>query len=192
VKGVFVGGNRNMIIPDPLYDDNEAKSWFSRIYFIERNDLIESWVVGNDKAKYLLAVPLHISELVKINFKQASLQPLVAHQFPDQRGGVSVQCTVTPEEGYITLYYNNALVWHRVLDHASGADIAFAIKQFCTENNIPQNDITMRCNTIAATDYNTVNEMTQFFPSLKTGSDQPYKSGWDGAISLAQQLLVCV
>ena len=74
VKAVFICSNKNLIVPDALYEEKDAQNWLKHIYFIEQKDVIESFRLEDDKASYLHAVPLSISELIKINFKLFSNQ----------------------------------------------------------------------------------------------------------------------
>jgi hypothetical protein len=193
VKGVFLGGNKNLIVPDALYDEKEAKHWLSRIHFIEKGDIVNAYPLQQDKARYLLATPVHISELVKINYKKAVTLPLPIYQFTNtNRQGLCLQCLVTAEEVSATLHNDDQLLWHRVFDYTNGDDIAYSIRQLCLENNITHTDIALKCNTLTAAEYSVINELSQYFPDLKTGTGQSFSNRWDGTISLAQQLIRCV
>ncbi len=193
VKGVFVLSDKNLVIPDDLYDENEAGNWLGKIHFIEPTDVILSYSLDEDKAQYLFAVPLSVTELVKINFKKAALLPVPVYYFKNtSRQGLLLQCCITAEQVCATLHNYSQLLWHRIFDYTSAEDIAFAINQLCIENHISTADVSLNCNTASAAEYDRLNELSQYFPTIKNGSGAAINTRWDGAICLAQQLFACV
>ncbi len=193
VKGVFICSNKNLIIPDALYDENEAKNWLKRIFYVEQKDAIESYNLEEDKARYILAAPMDITELVKINFRKALVQPLAAYHFSNSsKQSLYLQCCITGEQVCATLHNYSQLLWHRVFDYGCAEDIAFEIRHLCMENNISPSKISLRCNSISATEYSIINELSAYFPGLRAGNGRSITTNWDGAVYLAQQLVSCV
>lgn len=194
VKGVFICSGKDLIIPDALYDENEAKNWLKHIYYVEQKDVIESYSLEEDKAKYLQCMPMNITELVKINFRKATTMPLAAYHFGNSttRQSLYLQCCITAEQVCATLHNYSQLLWHRVFDYTCAEDIAFEIRHLCMENNISPSKISLRCNSISAAEYNIINELSAYFPGLRAGNGRSINSQWDGAIYLAQQLVACV
>ncbi len=172
----------------------EAKNWLKRIHFIEPNDVILTRHLDDDKANYLFTAPINITELVKINFKRAAnILPLPLYHFSNtQQKSLYLQCCVTGEQVCATLHNYSQLLWHRVFSYTCAEDIAFDIKHFCVENNISPSKITLMCNTLSAAEYQVLNELSQYFPAVKSGSGYTISTKWDPAISLAQQLIACV
>ncbi len=193
VKGVFVLSDKNLVIPNDLYDENEAGNWLGHVHFIEPNDVILSYSLDDDNAQYLFAVPLSITELVKINFKKAALLPFPVYCFKNtNKQGLYLQCCITGEQLCATLHNYSQLLWHRIFEYSSAEDIAFSINQLCIENHISSSDVSFNCNATSAAEYDTLNELSQYFPTIKNGSGATIHTRWDGAICLAQQLLACV
>ncbi len=193
VKGVFVCNNKNLIVPDALYEEAAAKEWLRKIHFIERKDVIDTYTLEEDKAKYLLGLPVYISELIKINFKKAAVLPLPIYQFRSaNKQSLYLQCCVTGEQVCATLHNYSQLLWHKVFDYTSSEDIAFEIRQLCQENNISPSKISMRCNAVSAAEYDVVCDLSQYFPGIRGGNGRNIGSRWDPAIFLAQQLFTCV
>jgi len=193
VKGVFVCSNKNLIIPDALYEENEAKNWVKRIHYIEQKDVIEVYQLEEDKAKYMLAAPVNITELIKINFRKAAVLPLPVYHFTStNKQSLYLQCFVTAEQVCATLHNYSQLLWHRVFDYTCAEDIAFEIRQLCMENNISPSKISLRCNAISAAEFDVINELSQYFPGLRAGNGRSISARWDPAIYLAEQLITCV
>jgi hypothetical protein len=193
VKAVFISGNKSMVVPDALYDETEAKEWIKHIYYIEQKDVTESYRLEEDKAYYLLATPMSITELVKINFKKAEVLPLAIYHFTNAaKQSLYLQCCISPEQVTATLHNYSQLLWHRVFDYTCAEDIAYEIRQLCMENNISPSKISLRCNSITAKEYDVMNDLSQYFPGLRAGNGRSVANRWDGAVYLAQQLFSCV
>ncbi len=193
VKGVFTCSNRNMIIPDSLYDEAEAKKWMRQIHFIEKKDIIESYHLEDDKANYVQAMPLSITELIKINFKKSVVLPMPIYQFSNtNKQSLYLQCCITGDQVCGTLHNYSQLLWHKVFDYVCAEDIAYEIRQLCIENNISPSKISLRCNALTAAEFDVVNELSQYFPGLRAGNGRSISAKWDAAIYLAQQLYACV
>ncbi len=193
VKGVFICGNKNLVVPDALYDENEAKNWLKHIYFVEKKDAVESYVLEDDKAHYLLAAPLSITELIKINFRKAAVMPLAMYHFSNStKQSLYLQCCISSEQVCATLHNYSQLLWHRVFDYSCAEDIAFEIRQLCMENNISPSKISLRCNAVTAGEYEVINELSQYFPGLRSGNGRSISARWDASVYLAQQLITCV
>lgn len=193
VKGVFIGSSKNLIVPDELYAEDHAKDWLSKLFFVEQRDIIITTPLANDKAIFLAAIPLNISELVKINFKKATFLPLSAYHFTTpQVQSLHLQCCISSEQVTATLHNYSQLLWHKVFDHVCAEDIAYAIRQLCSENYIDAAKLNISCNALAGADYDVVNDMTQYFANIKAGNGHTIHARWEPTISLANQLLSCV
>jgi hypothetical protein len=84
------------------------------------------------------------------------------------------------------------LLWHKVFDYTCAEDIAYEIKHLCMENNISPSKISIMCNTISASEYEVINDLSQYFPGIKSGNGRTMSARWDPAMALAHQLLECV
>lgn len=193
VKAVFVGSGRNLIVPDELYNENEATRWLHRLHFVERQDTITSHALENDKATYMQVVPLYITELIKINFKKASVLPLSAYQFGERPAqSLHLQLCFGNSHAMATLHNYSQLLWHRYIEYTCAEDVAYAIRLHCKENYIDPAKLTITCNALSALEYNAVNDLSAYFQVVKAGNGLTIHSRWDPAITLANQLLECV
>ena len=193
VKGVFILPDRQLLIPDELYDKNEAENWLCKIHFIERTDIIQHYPLSHTKAHYLYAVPVNITELIRINFNKASVLPASVYQFRNLPAkGAVAQCLITAEQVCATLHNNGQLLWHNVFDYNKAEDIAYPLMQVIDENLIPRHQVSVRCNGISAAEHVVIGNLSQYFPGITTGDGYGFTSSWEGAISLAIQLFSCV
>jgi len=192
VKGVFILSDRNLIVPEDLYEEKEARKWLRRIHYTEAKESIESFRLEEDKATYLYAVAMGIMELIKINFKKAAVLALPVYHFRNTRKqSLYLQCTITGEQVCATLHNYSQLLWHRVFDYTCAEDIAYGIKHLCMENNISPSKIAFRCDAVSATQHEVLTMLSQYFPGIRSGKGT-ITNNWDAAISLSQLLLECV
>lgn len=193
VKGVFTGGAKNLVVPDELYDVQEAENWLRKLHFVEQTDRISTYELENDKAVHLQAIPVNISELVKINFKKALVLPLHAYQFEGENAqSLHMQLCLTDDQVFVTLHNYSQLLWNHVVRYSCAEDIAYAIKLLCKENYIDPVKLHMSCNALNGAAYDVVNALTQYFPNVKSGNGEVINARWQPAICLANQLLACV
>lgn len=193
VKGVFVSNNKHLIVPDELFSEKEAKKWLGSIFFIEPRDVVNIFPLENDKAQYLYSFPVDIAELIKINFKKAPVVPLAFHHFNmEQVQNLYLQCTISSDQAVATLHNYSQLLWHKVFDYSCAEDIAYELKLLCRENYIDAAKLNIVCNAPSVSEYPVINELTQYFTSIKAGNGLTIHDRWDPAISLANQLFECV
>jgi hypothetical protein len=194
IKGVFIGTDKNLVVPAELYEKRDARNWLKEIHFIEEGDNISSTRLDGEQASYVMAVPVKITELVKINFKKSVTLPLPVYQFRDLhvKQGLSLQCCMSQEQTCATLHNNGLLLWHKVFGHGCAEDIAYETGHACREHGLQMQDATLLCNAVSAAEYDTIAELSRYFPGTKAGNGNAIKSRWDAAISLAQQLYSCV
>jgi hypothetical protein len=193
VKGLFILGSRNIVVPDELYEKAGAETWLRNIHFIEQSDVIQHYQIKEAKANYLLALPVNITELLKINFKNAKTVPLAYPCFKKSNSqGVVVQLCVCPGQVSATMHGNGLLLWHKVFDFASAEDIAYAIMQVCREHEIAQSSVSLKCNALNAAEFTFINGLSQYFTNITAGDGTSFNTSWDAAITLARQLYSCV
>jgi hypothetical protein len=192
VKGVFILSDRNLIVPDDLYEEKEAGKWLRRIHYTEPKEAIEACNLEEDKATYLYAIATGIQELIKINFKKATVLPAPVYHFRNARKqSLYLQCCITADQVCATLHNYSQLLWHRAFDYTCAEDIAFGIKHLCMENNISPSKIAFRCDAVSAAEHEVLTTLSQYFPGIRSGKGAINKN-WDAAISLSQLLLECV
>lgn len=193
VKAVFFLSDKDLVIPETLFDRYEAKDWLKRIHHVEADDVIEYYSLSSEKANYVVALPGAITELVKSNFTRADIQPLPIYHFMGlQQQGLYLECCITSEQVCVTMHNFSQLLWHKVFSYKTAEDIAYEIRLLCNERSISPSKITLLCNTLTSAEYSVMNDLSQYFQHIKSGSVQTITGPWDGPKSLAHQLLLCV
>jgi hypothetical protein len=193
VRSIFIGTDKNLVVPEDLYEEPAAKNWLSHLHHVEKNDMAGTYALADEKAHYVYAAPVNITELVKINFKKAVIVPLPFYHFCGTgKQSLHLQCVISSEQVTATLHNYSQLLWHKVFSYTSAEDIAYQVKHLCMENNISPSKVTMVCNALSAAEFDVINDLTQYYPGIKAGDGSTINNRWVPAISLAKQLLACV
>ncbi len=193
IRGMFIGSEKNLVVPDELYGKTEAGKWLSQIHFVEATDMVTTCPLDDEKAVYVMAVPVGIIELVKINFTQAAVLPLPLYQFRNtDKSAYLMQICLSGEQVCVTLLNAGKLLWHKVYAYNTAEDIAYSLKLYCRENYVDPALLNIVCTGLSASEFERINELTQYFPDIKTGDGSNFTGIWSGAVSLAQQLFACV
>jgi len=192
VKAVFLGGDKQLIVPDELHDKTLSVDWLKKIHFVDATDVVNTWPLTDDKAQYILASPVSIVELVKIYFKRAKVQPLAIYQFADAPvDDAQINCCITNEHVYATFYNNKQLLWHQCFDYTTAEDIAYHLKLRCKESGMDAWNVMLHCTALSATAFDAVNGLSQYFSRFTIGTASVTDYRWAPAVSLLQQLYTC-
>ena len=192
ITKVFFFSADNLVVPEALYNREEAELWLKNIQFIAVTDEIQHYYLKEDKAWYLYGVPLNIKALVKINCPTVSIKPLPAYQFSgNYTRGVRLHCFVSSDQACVSLYHYGALLWHRIFDYTAAEDIAYEIRVVCEEHKINADKITIACTGLSASEHGVVNALSQYFASVTTAAGHTINNVWTPALSLIKELESC-
>jgi len=194
VVAVFVGGDKNIIIPGALYENAAAETWLKKIHYVESIELIAGYNLPEDSAKYVYAWPSTIKSLIIRYFTNARVFPLAAYQFhKTQQQGYNIHCCVTTDQVYATLYRDGELQWHQVFNYETGEDIAYHIKLLCKQSRIDAKDVKVYCTLFGKVPAYAVDQLSQYITLEREKNDliNTSEKNWIGSISLLQRLYQC-
>lgn len=194
VVATFIASDKYLIAPDFVYNETEATEWIKKLFFVEANEEVIVHPLHDDKAKYLYTIPTTVKNLVGRYFTASKILPLTAYQFyKPYKSDTNIQCVITPEQVFATMYKNRVLQWHQVFPFQVGEDIAYHLHLLCKEHKTSVENVELKC-TVAFRGLNPImNDMAQYFPNIKDGDANVVSSNeqWAPSISLMQQLLSC-
>ncbi|HEY1031183.1 MAG TPA: DUF3822 family protein [Flavipsychrobacter sp.] len=194
VIAAFVATDKTMLVPEILFKEQEADKWIRQLHFIERNEVMSTYHLREDKAHYLYAWPAAIKSLIGRYFTKARVLPFSSYQFYKPfRSECSLQCSITGDQVYATLYKDRTLYWHQVFNYQTAEDIAYHFKHLCKQHDINESELSLQCTPANKNLAGIVTELTQYFPELKDGSGNVPSNdrNWTGTIYLLQQLYAC-
>jgi hypothetical protein len=163
------------------------------IHFIESNEVINTYPLEKDNAEYVYAFPDGIKGILTRYFPMAKVMPFAAYQF--QKPGLaadSLQCCITNDTAYATLYRNNRLQWHQAFCYETAEDIAYQLKLACAQANA-EPTLLLQCTTTSKGLAYVANELSHYFPIVKDDSSNVAATdkSWASTIHLLQQLYAC-
>jgi hypothetical protein len=191
IKGTFICSSRAIVIPAELYEKREAESWLKRLYLIESGDEIITSGVDGGKYHHVMGISVNVPALIKINFTESTILPYPVHHFTKGEG-ITIRCSVLPDQSYVTIYDGDKLLWHQLFDHTAAEDIAFNINHFARESNIDLSDAKFLCESAAAVEYGIIRNLATYFHGITDASGNKLNNRWDAAIALANHLIACV
>ena len=192
ITKVFFCTAENLVVPDELYDKEEAEQWLRQVHYIDASDTVRHYFLKEDKAYYIYGIPLNIEALVKISCNTAAIIPLAASQFASNyTRGVRLHGFITNDQACVSLYHYGTLLWHRVFDYTAAEDIAYEIRLVCEEHKINADKISLSCNTMSAAEHTVANSLSQYFAGVTTGTGHTINTMWSPTLSLIKQLESC-
>lgn len=194
VTGAFIASDKNILVPEILYKPKEAEEWLKKLYFVEGNEIVTSHHLREDKAHYLFAWPAAMKSLIGRYFTKAKILPFASYQFYKPfKSECSLQCCITNDQVFATLYKNRKLHWHQVFDYFTAEDIAFHLKHTLQQYEVAPEEMVLQCTVTNRNLTNFVSELSQYFPGLKDGTGNVVTNdrSWTGTIYLLQQLYAC-
>jgi len=194
VRAVYIATDKNLVVPQTLFHESEAIQWLSKIHYVEVNDTVSDYYIKDDNAHYLYAWPSGIQSLISRYFPRAITLPFVAYQFyKPYQSQCYLQCCITMDQVYATLYNNNQLSWHHVFNYENAEDIAYHIHTLCKEYDINPENMGFHCTINSRSLTFVLNQLQQFFPKMKDGSGNVSTNdkSWTGTIYMLQQLYAC-
>ncbi len=192
ITKVFFCSSHQLVIPEELYELADAEVWFRNMHFTEQNDVIRHYNLKEQNAYYLYSVPMNIKALVKIYCPQVPILPLQAYQFAgNYTRGVKLNCFIAPDLASATLYHYGALLWHRVFNYGAAEDIAYEIRVVCEEHKINADKVSVSCTALTASEYDVINQLSQYFAGITTAGGHIINSMWSPALSLIKELESC-
>jgi len=196
IAGIFVASDKYLLVPDEVYNAEQASDWMRKIFFIESNEVIEDYRLYEDKSHYLFAYPSAIKNLSGRYFHHAAVLPLAAYQFyKPYKMESALQFCVGIDYIYATLYKNKQLAWHQVFPYQCAEDIAYQINLMCKQYRIESQNMEIQASVIHKDLNNMLSDLTQYFPKLKYGNNTesfPSVREWIQTAGLLQQLYSCV
>lgn len=193
IKATFFLTDAFLAVPDELFDPTHAENWLRQLFFVEITDVVLQFPFANRNVHYLAALPVHITELIHINFPKSIRLPLPWYQFTNRfDSGTVLQVSLTPEVCCALLEKNDKILWHQLIPYTIAEDLAHAVLQVAAEHAIPAETIEVLATAADAATFQVLNELSRYFPGLKGGDGRRFIQSWDGALQLARQLYTCV
>lgn len=194
VIAAFVASDKAMLVPELLFKEQDADKWLRQLYFVEKNEIVSTHHLREDKAQYMYAWPAAIKSLIGRYFNKAKVLPFASYQFYKPfKSECSLQCSISGEHVYATLYKNRSLHWHQIFGYQTAEDIAYHLKHLCKHAGVEDNELVLQCTPANRNLAGIVTELSQYYPDLKDGyGNVPSNDrSWTGTIYLLQQLYAC-
>lgn len=143
---IWVLSDKNMLIPQELYDKEVAQRWFENIHFIAANDKMFSTPVAHPAMTVLETINETFLNCILEIYEDARITSWSQYAF----GNVSSEtCTVHLHlfgfKALVQIYRQNQLHAHQLID-ADEATVIQYLSDFSEQYEVPQNEIVVVLN----------------------------------------------
>lgn len=144
VKKIWLSEERNLLIPDSLFEENIAEGWFRKFHYLSPDDVLLYFELNSSlEAKIIFPVSESIKALLSDAFSKANFYPVsqLAFQPVQSEAKTSVQIICLPREVMITLSHRGHFVYHLVYPYESPQNVVYKLALILEEKDISQEQI---------------------------------------------------
>lgn len=188
VTAVFIGYDKQLLVPKILYNQAEAEEWMRKLYFVEADEAILHTKLRDEKTYMLHSAHINLTYLLENKFSRAKLLPLTAYQFHRYPPKNLIHCCITEKEVYATCYLDKTLCWHQVFRYQAAEDIVYQFQLLLEEHGVPAESAELKCTAASNTLGHIIEGLKSWYPGLKDGETG---NEWKGFVYLLQQLYSC-
>ncbi len=191
-KYVFTGAGRQLLIPDPVHQQEHSRHLLRDIYHLLPDDHLGQSACKADKAHLVFAYDHAVQEIAERYIQPDTIHALNLYQFlkTEKQSGYYVNCLLTERGCYLTLRENGRLLWHHTVSYSRAEDIVFHILHACREWDIPAEKLHLECTATFPGAIAVINRMRDFFADVYAGVSTD--GDWAPVVYLLQQLDSCV
>lgn len=174
VKKIWLSEERNLLIPNSIYEENHAESWLRKFHFLSPEDILLHFELNKQvNAKIIFPISESLKAFLTETFSKASFLPLskMAFQPISNKESAELQIISLPREIILSLSQKGHFVYHLVYPYESPQNIIYKLALILDEKGIPQEQLPAISFTGIAPFWNNIlTELPAYFP-LKTISE---------------------
>lgn len=174
VKKIWLSEERNLLIPNSLYDNDYANNWIRKFHYLEPEEMLLHFDLPDSVgAKIVFPVSESLKLTLNDYFPNASFLPLSQMVFPSvhQTANETIQMISLPREIILSLNHNGHYIFHLTFPYDTPQNVIYKLALILEEKGMSQEQITGFSLTGIAPFWNNIlEELALFFP-IKTMSE---------------------
>lgn len=175
VRTIWLSEERNLLIPNSLYDNDFADSWIRKFHYLESEEtLLHFDLPESVAAKIVFPVSESLKLSLNDHFPNAHFRPLSQMVFPlvNQTNNESIQMLSLPREIIFSVNHNGHYIFHLTFPYDTPQNVIYKLALVLEEKGLNPEQIThFSINGIAPFWNNILEELAQFFPVKKIGEN---------------------
>lgn len=194
IKAIFFSSHKNILIPETLFNKNDAAVWLSSMFFISKNEAILDFKISSNKTRCCYAIPKQWLEAISSLGTDIQLLPVSACHFKDNMIDI-IQCSIDYKYVTISIHKNSELVCYHTFEYETVEDIVYHLTNACHNKSIDIKDIMISIGTCSSELNNTQKILKEYFPNTvfkKAILSDVIAPHWSSTILLLQKLNACV
>lgn len=175
VRKVWLSEERNLLIPNSLYDNDYADNWIRKFHYLEPEEMLLHFdMPGSVGAKIVFPVSEALKLTLNDYFPEASFVPLSQMVFPpvEQSVNETIQMISLPREIIFSLNHNGHYIFHLTFPYDTPQNVIYKLALVLEEKGISPEQVTRLLITGMAPFWNNIlEELAQFFPIEMPGQN---------------------
>ncbi|HET8572714.1 MAG TPA: DUF3822 family protein [Edaphocola sp.] len=174
VKKIWLSEERNLLIPNSLYENDFAESWIRKFHYLEPEEMLLHFDLSESvDARIVFPVSEALKLSLNDNFPNASLMPLSQMVFPhpDRSANETIRMISLPREIIFSLNHNGHYIFHLTFPYDTPQNVIYKLALVLEEKGISPEQITRFSITGIAPFWNNVLEELARFFSIETPGD---------------------
>jgi len=174
-RKIWLSEERNLLIPNSLYDNDYADSWIRKFHYLEPEEMLLHFdMPGSVGAKIVFPVSEALKLTLNDYFPGASFVPLSQMVFPsvNETANESIQMISLPREIIFSLNHNGHYIFHLTFPYDTPQNVIYKLALVLEEKGISPEQVTRLLITGMAPFWNNIlEELAQFFPIEMPGQN---------------------
>lgn len=175
VRKIWLSEERNLLIPNSLYDNDYADSWIRKFHYLEPEEMLLHFdLPDNVSAKIVFPISENLKLALNDHFPNAGFRPLSQLVFSsiNQTTNETIQMVSLPREIIFSLNHNGHYIFHLTFPYDTPQNVIYKLALVLEEKGMSQEQITEFSLTGIAPFWNNIlEELSQFFPIKTTGEN---------------------
>lgn len=186
ITRAWIADERNMIVPQHLFNEEAAANWLNKFHFISYNESIQSTTL---KQPISIAYPLSndLSALLRKYFPEGKVNALsgVLLQQEISSENDTLELVFLKETIALTLRKKGKLITHQIEAYTDIHNLVYKVASISKDNEIAQEHLKVSVSGLCI-DENSLNELKAFYPKMTVPGTAQFSS-----FTLLSKLITC-
>ncbi len=188
VTHIWIAEERNIIVPQHLYQAEAAAQWLRQFHFIEAGETVHATTIRQHlKATVVYPLSDKLQSLLRKYFAEGQIESISGMILCQEATAEhdTADITFLDKKVVLTLRNNNRLISHQITEPGDISNLLYQIALICQEADIKQDQLRLSISGLCLNEGH-VNELKAFFPKMTVPGSEQFSS-----FTLLSKLISC-
>lgn len=174
INHIWIAEARNILIPEPLYEESQAGEWIGKFHFLEADEqLLHINMQPHQDIRMVFPVRQALTDLFRQYLPEARISALSRVSMVQGTGlnGTFLEIVNLPKMILLSLRENERFVLHQIYPYENTENVIYRIALILEEKGISQEQVQVSLSGIAPFWNNLNIELPRFFKSISHSED---------------------